>query len=115
MEEVKEWNGKPRWMWVWDAVEECKKKDYVICILTESEMKECEALYPVKTIISNYSHCAEIEEEPKKKTRLTNYELSQLLKCLGKVSGKNLQKKLFGNGGEKKPQTVILQGIRSRI
>lgn len=25
------------------------------------------------------------------------------------------QKKLFGNGGEKKPQTVILQGIRSRI
>lgn len=83
MKEVKEWNGKPRWMWVWDAVEECKKKDYVICILTESEMKECEALYPVKTIISNYSHCAEIEEEPKKKTRLTNYELSQLLKCLG--------------------------------
>lgn len=35
MKEVKEWNGKPRWMWVWDAVEECKKKDYVICILTE--------------------------------------------------------------------------------
>lgn len=68
MKEVKEWNGKPRWMWVWDAVEECKKKDYVICILTESEMKECEALYPVKTIISNYSHCAEIEEVPKDHT-----------------------------------------------
>ena len=26
MKEVTEWNGKPRWMWVWDTDEECKNE-----------------------------------------------------------------------------------------
>lgn len=83
MKEVKEWNGKPRWMWVWDYEENKKVKDYVLCILTEEEMKESGAVYPVRAIENNYEHCTEIEEETMKETRLTNYELAQLLKCFG--------------------------------
>lgn len=79
MKEVTEWN-KPRWMWCWDSCEEHKVKRYVVCVLTEEEMRECDTSYPVRTKINCYKHCAEIEEET---TRLTNYELSQLLKCLG--------------------------------
>ena len=84
MKEVTEWNGKPRWMWVWDTDEECKKKDYVICILTEEEMEESEAFYPVHAITSSYSHCAEIEEqdEPKKRP-CTREELIEMLKKQG--------------------------------
>lgn len=80
MNEVTKWDGKPRYMWVWDNNENKKVKAYVICILTEEEMNEGEALYPVRTVGTTYEHCAEIEE---KSTRLTNYELSQLLKCFG--------------------------------
>lgn len=80
MKEVTEWDNKPRWMWVWDDDEKGKEKRYVTCILTEEEMKEAEAEYPVCAYNLNYKHCAEIEEET---TRLTNYELSQLLKCFG--------------------------------
>lgn len=84
MKEVTKWNGKPRWMWVWDDDEETKRlKEYVLCILTEKEMEETEALYPVRAVNNNFEHCAEIEEESKKETRLTLYELSQLLKCFG--------------------------------
>lgn len=79
MKEVKEWNGKPRWMWVWDNNEECKHRAYVIYILTAKEEEEFDTL-PVITPDSCYKHCAEIEEET---TRLTHYELSQLAKCLG--------------------------------
>lgn len=62
MKEVKEWNGKPRWMWVWDENEEHKVERYVVCILTEKEMKECDTSYPVRTKINCYRHCAELEE-----------------------------------------------------
>lgn len=80
MKEVTEWNGKPRWMWVWDDDENERKKAYVVCILSTNEMKGCGTSFPVRVFHYGYKHCAEIEEE---KTRLTYYELSQLLKCFG--------------------------------
>lgn len=80
MKEVTEWNGKPRWMWCWDY-DECKKeKRYVYCVLTDEQLKESDGMYPVKASGGVFEHCAEIEEET---TRLTEYELSQLLKCFG--------------------------------
>lgn len=79
MEEVTTWNGHPRWMWVWDDDEDNKHKECVICILSTNEMAECGTSFPVRVLHYGYKHCAEIEEE----TRLTNYELSQLLKCFG--------------------------------
>lgn len=87
MEEVTTWNGKPRFMWVWDEDENERKKEYVMCILSTNEMEECGTSFPVRVFHYGYKHCAEIEETPKKETRLTNYELSQLLKCFG-VEGK---------------------------
>lgn len=83
MKEVTEWDNRPRWMWVWDDNENDKHEEYVICILTEEEMKKGDVKFPVCAYSLNYKHCAEIEEEPKKETRLTKYELSQLLKCFG--------------------------------
>lgn len=79
MKEVTEWNGKPRYMWCWDYDENYRVKDYVVCILSEEEMKETGTNWLVRALCNGYMHCAEIEEE----TRLTDYELSQLLKCLG--------------------------------
>lgn len=74
-------NPKPRWMWCWDSNEKIKGKGYVLCILTEKEMLETGTRYPVRTMSGScYCHCAEIEEET---TRLTHYELSQLVKCFG--------------------------------
>lgn len=83
MKEVTEWNGHPRLMWVWDRDVRNKYEEYTVCILTEKELKEADTIYPVITSRGVYSHCAEIEEEPKKETRLTNYEVGQLLKCFG--------------------------------
>lgn len=88
MEEVTTWNNHPRWMWVWDDVENGKRKEYVVCILTKKEMFNGGTDCPIITVHSEYMHCAEIEETPKKETpkketRLTYYELSQLLKCIG--------------------------------
>ena len=86
MKEVTEWKGKPRYMWCWDDNEDkkCKRyKRYVVYILTEEEMKECGTNYPVRIVGGCCKHCAEIKEETMKETRLTNYELSQLMKCFG--------------------------------
>lgn len=83
MKEVTEWDNKPRWMWCWDNKENDKLKRYVVCILTEEEMKNAGINAPIRTTVSSYFHCAEIEEETKKETQLTYYELSQLLKCFG--------------------------------
>lgn len=62
MKEVTEWNGKPRWMWVWNSAEKYKDKDYVTCILTKEQMNESNARFPVSAVENNYLHCAEIEE-----------------------------------------------------
>lgn len=80
MKEVTEWNGKPRWMWCWFDNENDKRKGYVVHILTKEEMMETDTSYPVMTTDCGFLHCAEIEED---KTRLNNYELSQLVKCFG--------------------------------
>lgn len=80
MKEVTEWNGKPRWMWCWDTENGTKVTEFVLCILTEEEMEKADTDYPVRTLKGFFKHCAERKEET---TRLTNYELSQLLKCFG--------------------------------
>ncbi len=80
MKEVTEWNGKPRWMWVWNDENKGNKiKAYVVHILSEEGMKEADTDYPVIATINTYKHCSETKEE----THLTNYEFSQLLKCFG--------------------------------
>lgn len=81
MKEVTEWNGKPRYMWCWNLTKADKVKAYVVYILSEEEKtKVGSANYPVCSSFGSYMSCAEIEEET---TRLTYYELSQLLKCFG--------------------------------
>lgn len=84
MKEVKIWDNKPRWMWCWDGLYGTPIRKYVVYILTNEQMKECNAEFPVKCGDgTGYCYCAEIEEETKEETHLTNYELSQLLKCFG--------------------------------
>lgn len=81
MKEVTEWNGKPRWMWVWDSDENLKGKVYVVCILTEEEMLETGRDYPVRALDSAFKHCAEIEEPTKRPC--TKEELVEMLKKQG--------------------------------
>lgn len=77
MKEVTEWNGKPRMMWVWDDDEDSKRKDYVVYILSDEDIKLCDANFPVKCGVGmGYQHCAEITEES---DRMTNYELAKWL------------------------------------
>lgn len=67
MKEVKEWDNKPRYMWVWDAYEESMRKEYVVYVFTDKEkMKNIGAEFPVRTLNSCYKHCAEIEEPTKR-------------------------------------------------
>lgn len=81
MKEVTEWDGKPRWMWVWDDREYDKKKQFVVYILTKEDMKLCGAKFPVKCGAGmGYTHCAEIEEE---KRPCTGEELLEMLKKQG--------------------------------
>lgn len=81
MKEVIKWDNKPRWMWCWDNDERDVRKGYVVYILSEEEMNATCTSYPVIMVGSSFKHCAEIIEE--ETTRLTCYELSQLLKCFG--------------------------------
>lgn len=84
MKEVTEWNGKSRYMWVWNDGE-IKSKEKVVYISELDEQERVLSVYQDNNKIFSmwYEHCAEIEEETKKETRLTNYELNQLLKCFG--------------------------------
>lgn len=94
MKEVTKWNGKPRWMWVWDDNENNKTKKYVVSILSEKETREANIYCPVMVVGYYYKHCAEIEEES---TRLTLYELSQLLKCFGVDCTWGTKRRIFNN------------------
>ena len=72
-------NSTPRLMWVWDKDEKDKVQRRVIYFIEDKNTS-----YPVvvlssdHTLASNYKHCAEIIEEPKR--RMTHKELSRWLR-----------------------------------
>lgn len=78
-------NPTPRMMWVWDNDENRKSKEKVVYISEIDELDKVLSVYQSGDVIFSVwrKHCAEIKEETKKETRLTNYEVSQLLKCFG--------------------------------
>lgn len=79
MKEVTVWNNKPRMMWCWDEDESRKLKKYVVHILSEEELEEGKAKFPVCAYGDYYQHCAEIEE----KRPCTREELLEMLKKQG--------------------------------
>lgn len=78
MKEVKEWNNKPRKMWVWDDNDDKKREMFVIYII--SDEKDC--AYPVIAYdegcndTENFRHCAEIESSE----LMTDKQLSRWLR-----------------------------------
>lgn len=83
MKEVtyEEWvkNPTPREMWVWDNNVEEKKKEKVIAILEQKNIKHrVLAVQGDYEYVKRFNHCAEIEEP--KKRRMTNQEFSWWLR-----------------------------------
>ena len=76
-------NPTPRMMWVWDDDEERMEKHKVLYVLSEEEAPVSDYRVIALTIehnsvVSRYTHCAEIEEP--KIRRMTNKELSRWLR-----------------------------------
>ena len=76
-------NPTPRMMWVWDDDEERMEKHKVLYVLSEEEAPVSDYRVIALTIehnsvVSRYTHCAEIEEP--KRRRMTNKELSRWLR-----------------------------------
>ena len=72
-------NPTPRMMWVWDDDEERMEKHKVLYVLSEEEAPVSDYRVIALTIehnsiVSRYTHCAEIEEP--KRRRMTNKELA---------------------------------------
>lgn len=76
-------NPTPRMMWVWDDDEERMEKHKVLYVLSEEEAPVSDYRVIALTIehnsvVSRYTHCAEIEEP--KRRRMTNKELARWLR-----------------------------------
>lgn len=76
-------NPTPRMMWVWDDDEERMEKHKVLYVLSEEEAPVSDYRVIALTIehnsvVSRYTHCAEIEEP--KTRRMTNKELARWLR-----------------------------------
>lgn len=63
--EVLEWDGRPRWMWVWDVDRVNGKKRFVVHV--SRFVGKCDAKYPVICVddkddneVVRFAHCAEI-------------------------------------------------------
>ena len=71
-------NPTPRMMWVWDSIENNKRRRKVIYFLDSKLPHLVVALTEDKVGIEQFRHCAEIEEL--KTRRMTNKELSRWLR-----------------------------------
>lgn len=72
-------NPTPRMMWVWDSNVEEKKKERVIAILEQKNIKhKVLAVQGDYEYIKRFKHCAEIEEPETR--RMTHKELSRWLR-----------------------------------